>query len=390
MKKEREQKIRKVAVLIESSRAYGRGLIRGIGQYLDRFGNWRIEYRPRGLNEPVPSWIRSWKGHGILARINDEKMLRLLLKTGIPVVDLRRSLFSPQIPRIGPDDEAAVEMLYEHFRHRGFRRFGFVALPRGEHGSMDIRRARFTELARNGEFPISEVEVSLNEFEGNGSKGERRLIRWLRTLSDRTAILASNDDLGLQVLNACRTVGVAVPDTLAVAGIGNDECLCTLATPKLTSIDLNPAGVGFEAAVMLQEMMDDPSLRLSSRLIRPNRVIPRASTDTVAAEDAVVAATVQFIHREACNGLTVAGVLRKARLSRSTLENRFREHLGHSIFQEIVRVRLERVQELLISTDMTIREITSQTGFNYQGYLMQTFQKKFGMTMKSFRKTYRT
>lgn len=382
-------KIRRVALLIESSRGYGRGLIRGIGKFIDEHANWQIEYRPRGLSEPVPHWIRNWQGDGIMARINNLRALRLLMKTGLPVVDLRRMFLTPSIPQIGPDDQVAVEMLFRHFRNRGFQRFAFVGLPRHEHVFMDLRRDGFRRLVTERKFPFQELEISLEEFEGNGSRGERRMIRWLKKIPERTAVLACNDDLGLQVLNACRTAGISIPETLAVAGIGNDECLCEISAPKLTSIDLNPIRIGLEAAMILQKMMDGQNDIPPAIKISPNRIVPRASTNTIASDDAIVSAMVQYIRQEACNGIAVRDVLLRSKISRSSLENRFKESIGHSVFQEIIAVRLERVQELLVSTDLTIKEITVQTGFNYQGYLMQTFQKQFGMTMKAFRRAYR-
>lgn len=385
-----KESVKKVAVLIESSRAYGRGLIRGIGQFIEEHRDWQVEYRPRGLSEPVPHWTRNWKGDGILARINDRRMLRSLLKPGIPVLDLRRTFSSDRIPQVGPNDEETVSMVFEHFRNRGFQRFAYVGLPLGEHVPMDLRRTRFRQLVTDRKYPYSEMEISLVEFDENSGRAEGRLVRWLRKLPARTAVLACNDDLGLQTLNACRTAGISVPETCAVAGIGNDECLCLLGSPKLTSVDLNPVRIGFEAAAMLQEMMERPGSAPPSLLVRPSRIVPRASTDTIASEDAVVSAMVRYIRQEACHGIAVRDVLKRAKISRSALERRFKETVGHSIFQEITSVRLERVQELLISTDLTIREITAQTGFNYQGYLMQIFQKQFGMTMKAFRKSGRS
>jgi Transcriptional regulators len=280
-------------------------------------------------------------------------------------------------------------MLFEHFRQRGFQRFAFVGIPRQEHSSMDVRRDHFRKLVTERNYPFDELEISMSDFEGSGSTGDRCLRRWFKKLPHRTAILACNDDLGLQILNSCHSAGVVVPDMFAVAGIGNDECLCEVCSPKLTSIDLNPIQVGIEAATLLQKMMIGQVESPASIRITPNRIVPRNSTNTVACDDPVVSAMIQYIRQEACNGITPKNVLIRSKISRSSLENKFKESIGHSLFQEIIAVRLERVQELLVFTDLTIREISEQTGFNYQGYLMQTFQKQFGMTMKAFRKTYR-
>lgn len=389
MPRKNRTSIKKVALLIESTRGYGRGLIKGIGKFIDENQDWQIEYRPRGLSEPVPHWIKNWRGDGILARINNRRTLGLLQKTGVPVVDLRRRYRTQTIPYAGPDDQAAVTMLFEHFRHRGFQRFAFVGVPRRWHVFMDLRRDCFRRLVEEKKFSLHELEISLEEFEGDGSQGERRLIRWLKKIPPRTAVLACNDDLGLQVLNACRTAGTDVPNALAVAGIGNDDCLCEVASPKLTSIELNPIRIGLEAATMLQRMMDGEETMPQPIQIKPNRIVPRESTNTVASDDETVSAMIRYIRKEACDGIGVREVVARSKMSRTSLENKFKASIGHTVFQEILNVRLERVQELLVSTDWTIKEIAAKSGFTYQAYLMYTFQEKFGLTMKAFRRAYR-
>jgi LacI family transcriptional regulator len=376
----------RVAVFIETTRAYGRELIRGIAQHNREHQNWEIEFAPRGLNEPFPSWMKDWQGDGILARINDKRFLQVLLRKKIPVVDLRRSFTSPLIPQIGTNDRSAIVLLYEFFRSRGFQSFAFVGLPRKEHKSMDIRRDSCKEIVAKNSLTFSELEIALSEFEGTGNQGLRKLISWLKRLPRPVAVIACNDDIALQILNACRKTNLVVPDEIAVAGIGNDECLCELALPTLTSVDLNPKRIGYEAAEMLQKMMSRNFAPPPSTFFEPSFIVSRMSTNIISTKDQIVNFALQLINRQACDGLQVKKVLQHVHLSRMALENRFKKVLGHTIFQAILNVRLQRVKELLATTDLSIKEITSLSGFNYPEHLMRVFHDQFGQTMKSFRK----
>ena len=201
--------------------------------------------------------------------------------------------------------------------------------------------------------------------------------------------MACNDDLGLQVLDACRRAGIRVPDEIAVAGVGNDECLCDLALPALTSVDLNPRKVGYEAAVLLDRMMAGKPVPERETVVAPAGIAARMSSDVVATEDSRVAQAVLFIREHACDGIQVADVLRHVCVSRASLEPRFKRILGRTVHQEIQRVRLSRVQELLAATDMPIKQIARQAGFRYPEYMMRVFRRVTGQTLKQYRNSAR-
>jgi LacI family transcriptional regulator len=388
-KVQRARKRYRVAVFIETTRAYGRELIRGIAQYNREHWNWEIEFTPSGINEPIPTWIKNWQGDGILARINDKRFLRLLLQKDIPVIDLRRSFSSPRIPQIGPNDHTVIKILYEFFRSRGFQQFAFVGLPKQEHPSMDRRRKSFREIVKKDRLSFWELEISATELLGNQNKGLRKLIQWLKHLPPHIAVIACNDDLALQVLNACQQAGLAVPGDVAVSGIGNDECLCELAMPTLTSVDLNPKRIGYEAAGMLQKIMSENVVLPQETLLEPNFVVTRMSTNIISTQDSIVNQALQYISSQSCAGIQVRDVLQYVQCSRVALENRFKKFLGHTIFQEMLYIRLQRVKELLTTTDLSIKEIAALSGFDYPEHLMRVFHEHFGQTMKSFRKDYR-
>lgn len=379
---------RKIAILIESTRSYARDLILGIARFQNEHRNWEIEFSPRGFDEPLPGWLRSWKGHGIIARIDNRHLLRTLLAKKVPVVDLRRFIKHRSVPQIGPDDRQAVQMVFELFRKRNFDSFAFVGPAEKEHPVMDVRLTNFLALTHEHGFGLIEIRPSASP--DRKSNTEAVLRHKLKRLPSRTAILAANDDWGMKTLEACRHLGRPVPYDLVVAGIGNDQCLCELALPKLTSVDLNPQLIGYTAAEMLQKMMNRRSYKPPREtLIEPLVVVERTSTDMISVEDHYVRLAIQFIRANVDKRLAVDDVARHVHLSIRALENHFRQVLGHSVFQEILLVKMEAVKERLTRTKMPIKQIAEETGFGTASYLMKAFRKYAGETMKQYRKRFR-
>ena len=182
-------------------------------------------------------------------------------------------------------------MAFEHLRERGFRHYGFFGPPRGEHVHMDHRCQYFCDwLAKAGftchVFKVRRSRGKLLDWEGE----QKQLGQWLLGLPKPIGIMCCNDDHGLQLLDACRRVDVAVPDQVAVIGVDNDEELCSLATRPLSSVDVNSQRIGYGAAELLEQMMATGIPRLPREvLFPPSHVVTRLSTDTLAVDDPILA-----------------------------------------------------------------------------------------------------
>ncbi len=384
----RQRQQRRVALLIESSRAYAREVIRGIAQYNREHQNWLVEFTPRGLEDPPPAWLNSWHGDGILARVNDRRMAGTLRRKKLPVVDLRRRIPVQGVPWVGPDDAAVCRLIWEHFCERGFVHFAFVGEPRGLHGAMDARAERFRELVCSRGAPCYEIHLDDAQAGDRWNKQCKELRRWLATLPLPVAVMACNDDVGLRVLDACRRASLRVPDQVAVAGVGNDECLCDLSLPELTSVHLDPRRIGYEAAELLSRMMEGERDQHREYLVAPRQIVARRSTDVLVTDDPLVAKAILFIREHACDGIDVRAVCRHVCRSRSALEPRVKQILGRTVHQEIQQVRLNRARELLASTDLPIKQISKASGFRYPEYLMRVFRQTTGKTLKQYRKAF--
>jgi LacI family transcriptional regulator len=303
-----------VAVWIETSRGYGRGLIRGVANYVRRHGPWSIYFTPHGLREPFSTWLSGWKGDGILARIDDRRMARMFRAKKLPLIDLRGRLPGLCIPTVGLDNRPVARMVFEHLRDRGFRHYGFCGVPPGEHVHLDQRRTYFTEFVTAAGFDchVFQARRARKKSSPHGDD-QKQLEAWLRKLPKPIGIMCCNDDRGQQLLDACRRIDVAVPDQVAVVGVDNDEELCNLSTPALSSVDVNSERIGYAAAEILDQMISGKKFPGHEVLFSPSHVVTRLSTDTRAVEDPILARALRFIRDHANDDIGVDDVVQAIR-----------------------------------------------------------------------------
>ena len=270
--------MRHVAILIETSRAYGRGLLRGISRYHRERAQWSTYFQPQGLGDPPPPWLANWRGEGILARIDNQALARAVSRSRLPVVNLRGTVGGLRFPFIGSDNEAIARLGAEHLLERGFRHFGFCGFARGYHPGLDRRGDCFQRFIEQAGYACRLLQNPPRKRPRSWEQEQEWLARWIAGLPKPVGIMTANDDRGLQVLDACRRVGPAVPDQVAVLGVDNDEYLCGLSLPPLSSIDINSEETGYQAAVLLDRLMDGkpPPQRLPK--IAPAGVIVRRSS----------------------------------------------------------------------------------------------------------------
>jgi LacI family transcriptional regulator len=197
--------------------------------------------------------------------------------------------------------------------------------------------------------------------------------------------MASNDQRARHVLEAARLADLRVPDDLAVIGVDNDETLCELSTPSISSVALDTDTIGFEGAAMLHRLLRGRRGPRSMVRVPPLGVIARKSSDVLAMADAAVVAAVRFMEANVSRPIRIADVLRAANLSRKTLEVRFRRAMGRTPHQELQRRRMERVKSLLRQTDWPLKQIARAAGFTYVEHLHLMFRKETGVTPSVFR-----
>jgi LacI family transcriptional regulator len=387
----RKRSTPRVALLIESSRSYGRELLMGIAKYVRIHGPWSIEFQEGDPAEHFPAWFGRWQWNGIIARVSTPAMADVLRRTGTPVVDLSGSLPCSEFRWIRSDEQAVGGMAAQHLIERGFKHFGFCGFNGADWS--DWRRASFERRVADEGFPCHVFEsegppraFSPAEYAEYGERQEQRMMAWLQSLPKPCGLMACNDARGRQILNCCREAGVSVPDEVAVIGVDKDEIFCELSDLPLSSVILNAQQIGFEAAALLDRLMAGDLSGPPSILVKPLGVMSRQSTDVLAIEDRHLATALKQIREQACEGLDVESILKRIPLSRSVLERRFARILGTSPKAEILRVRLERVRRLLAESDLSLAEVAEKSGFEHPEYMSRLFKKKTGTTPGEFRK----
>jgi LacI family transcriptional regulator len=387
----------RVALLVETARGYGRGLLRGIVRYARLHGPWAFYVTPGDFAQQLPR-MRDWGGTGIVARIENDAVARAILEARLPTIalDLTEAQAAPgsplaALPEVASDSRAAARMAADHLLGLGLRRFAFVGLP-GRPWS-DRREAAFIERIRDSGHEPLVYPGPRARGEASWEREQARLAEWIAALPPQTGLMACNDDRGRQVLEAARRAGVQVPEQLAVVGVDDDDLLCELADPPLSSVALDAEAGGYRTAALLDDMMRAPRRRRRGPperlLVGPLHVVTRRSTDIVALDDPEVAEAVRFIQQHACDPVRAADVIEDRLLSRRSLEIRFRRAVGRSIHAEILRVRLERARRLLLETDWPIPRVAEIAGFGNPSYLAQLFRRAHRTTPARYRRDHK-
>jgi LacI family transcriptional regulator len=374
--------MKKVALLIETSNAYARGLLRGIVSYVREHRPWSIYLAEHGRGDHPPHWLADWRGDGIIARVETPPIAQAMRRVKVPVVDVSAARPISSLPWFETDDAAVAQLAYDHLRERGFKRFAYCGDERFNWSNW--RREHF-ERAVCAEGETCFVYEPSRKFATDDTRQVEDIARWIKKLPKPIGVLACYDLRGQLVLDACRRVGVPVPDQVAVLGVDNDELICELSSPPLTSIVPNTHRTGYEAAALLDAMMSGRSALGETHLIPPSGVATRQSTDALAIEDRNVAQAVRFIREHACRGINVQDVLKAVPQGRRLLESRFKKVLGRTPHEEITRVQLNRVKELLSETDLSLAVIAERAGFAHVEYLSVVFKKKVGVPPSRYR-----
>jgi LacI family transcriptional regulator len=376
---------RRVALLVETSNAYARGILHGIIAYTREHETWSVHLGEQGRGDDPPAWLAGWRGDGILARIENGRIAAAVTATGLPVVDVSAARTVGSLPWVETNDRAIADLAARHLLDRGLRHLAFCG--DGRFNWSRWRCDHFVAAAAAAGADCAVYETPAGAAPGDWEAEEADVARWLRALPKPLGVMASYDQRGRQVLGACRRAGLAVPDAVAVIGVDDDELLCTLADPPLSSVRPDARRAGYEAAALLERLMSGRERpRGQAVLIDPLGVATRRSTDVLALDDPDVSAALRFVRDHACAGIGVSDVLAAVPLSRRVLESRFRKLLGRTPHEEIARVQFDRVKQLLRETRLPLDEVARRAGFRTPEYLSTAFRRAFGMPPSQYRK----
>ncbi len=374
----------RVALLIDMAGVHGRRVLQGITEYLRSHRAWTIDLEHGEVEPSLPRWFEDWRGDGVISRWSGPRVNEALGRCKAPVVDVssRRLPFGP--PRITSDDREIGALAARHLMDRCLPYFAFYGLA-GELWS-ERRRDGFVEaLAREGH--------GCDVFEApprgrHHQPTEHEIVQiggWLKSLPKPLGVMVCKDLRGSYIIRAAQRVDLRVPDEVAIVGADDDQLLCELNDPPLSSVIANPEQIGHEAAALLDRLMNGDAPGFDERLIPPIGVATRRSTDLLAIDDERIVDAIRFIHTNACHGISVCDVVNHVALSRTTLDRQFQRILHRSPQDEIRAVQLGRAKQLLTETDHPVSHIAELIGFKHTEYFHFAFKRMFDRTPRQFR-----
>ena len=383
----------KVALFVSLTLKGGRSTVRGILDYAAKHGPWFCLFMEGRPKEQFLELAKDRDIAGVIVTGLTRLGVRDIKAFNAPVVFVEPwpEMIAPDfplrnVPWVGRDSYAIGKMAAEYYLGRGYKSFAYVGEPYGKYWSAERRRGFEETLAKAGF--ASAAHDRFTEREKRSWPAERRkLVCFLEGLPKPTAVFAPMDGRARLVLEACLTAGIKVPEEIAVLGVDNDTLLCESTVPTLSSIHTGGFRRGRIAAEMLDDLMHGREPRERCVSLPPKTVVTRGSTGYDAMKDPVIAKAISFIRNRArSGGVGVEDIVRAAGCSRRYLERHFRERLGRSVRDELVRERIENVKALLQDSDLTIGEITEATGFARDSHLAFLFRKVTGKTMLQWRR----
>ncbi|MDO4575005.1 MAG: XylR family transcriptional regulator [Planctomycetia bacterium] len=371
-----------ILLLMGTSQGFGRLLIDGISQYAFEQGH-SIDLEFRGYTEAFPPWVECWKGDGVIVRDTFPQTRQILQKLGLPYIKVH---CLDCVSDVEEDLELLMDMAIEHFLFRGLKHFAYFSQCKL---FWTHRRKKYFEkaLKHRGKqgFYFERQESDMAPFSSWQEKERKRFLRWLHTLPKPVGLLAASDLHARLVLEVCKKHGIRVPYDVSVLGVNDEKWFCRIQSPPLSSIIMDGKKSGYEAMKILCQKIAGESVPEFPVKVPPLGVHTRSSTDVTVVDDQDVVEVLNMIRENACQGVELEEIVAAIGLSRRTLERKFKKAFGHTMNEEIIRTRLERVKELLGETELKISSIASQTGFWSHSHLIHTFQKKVGCSPIQYR-----
>lgn len=382
--------MRHVALIYDGKLPYDLKVMSGVAQYLQEGAEF-IPYAEEDAlkNQKLPD-LRTWRGDGIIADFDDPGVAAAVLRSRLPAVGFGGGFgWYPRnagIPYFFSSQKKIGEMAADHLMERGLRHFAYCDYARSATNAWsEERQGSFAaRLAKYGN--SCSIFHPVHKTTRQWSSVLASLGKWLLTLPKPIGVMGANDRRAHHVLEACRAYEIRVPEEVAVLGVDNDEMLCQLSSPALSSIEQGAKQIGYQAAVMLDRIMAGAKPGKLDHVVAPIAVVTRKSTDVLAIQDEVTASAMNFIRDKAHLGINVSDVVDAIGMSRSTLESRFRDSLGRTVHEVIRRIQLDHARRLVSETSLAMKEIAANTGFRSVQHMTSLFGRSFGATPARYRK----
>ena len=370
----------RIGIVFDTNMGWARGEVRGVIAYAR---DHRLPWVFAGGAATPATWrlFRRWKPHGLVV---DDGWREEVRRLDVPMV---ASLIPEPAGSAVLDNDGIGRAAGEHLLARGFRHLAFVGareMPWAAERGNGFR-AKWREVV-GGRPDASFHRLDLrSEAVMDWRPGRAELAAWLCGLPKPAGILACRDLRAREVVDVCRTLRLRVPEDVAVVGVDNDDLVCDLSDPPLSSVRVPWEQIGCHMGAHLRQRLQGEGRPWSPPLVRGGDVAVRRSSDTYAVSDEAVAQACRHIQEHAAERLSVAAIASAISLSRRGLERRFRRQLARSPRQVIEQVRLRMAQQLLRDTAIPVAVVSEKSGFGSHQRLIAVFRRFAGQTPGAYR-----
>lgn len=382
------ERLTRIGLAVSHSYAYYRGVLRGVVRYAETRPRWLFTANaPEQHSLPMKSRNRV---SGLIASIHVPELAETFSRWRRPVVNVSAVLPGLRFPRVGVDNSCVGRLAAEHFLERGLQHFAFVGPP--DHMYSIERGCAYCQSLQKVGHAVSSYHMPANRlFDPYCQRWnmDRGVYRWLRGLPKPVGVFAASDDWAVQISEVCRHAGLRLPEDVALLGVDDDDLDCELTRPQLSSIMLPAEQIGFEAAALLDRLLEGKKPPAEPVLIPPTGVATRRSTEVLAIENREVIAAVRYIREFAHLPLRVTDVIRQVSVGRRTLERDFHDALGWGVGEEIRRAHLELAKRLLARTELPMKAIAREAGFSDYRHMAVVFRQEQGQTPTAYRRQVR-
>ena len=368
----------RIALLVNLATSYGRRILEGVHSHPCRAG-WELLAESWG-DIGMSDLLSGEPADGLIVDGIDSQIQQLLERNPKPVVDISGETGVAGPSRVHADFSQIGRIAAEHFQERGFTRLGFLGLYRSR-SSREIGNA-FAAACSPFAAHLHRHNTSLN-WSGQRFKQRASLMAWLSSLPRPCAVFAADDITARRLLQCCRSLGLQVPQQIAVLGVGDYEMVHTVSDPSLSTVIVPAREIGFRAADSLHQLLQTGT---AVHLKSPSpSIAARRSTDSLAWEDPIIVEALEWLQEHAAEKVRIPDVATDLSLSRRSLEQRFQAPLGHGPAEELRRIRLRRAQQLLRETDWGLGPVARAVGLVTPERLCTLFRKQMNLTPGEYR-----
>ncbi len=384
-----------VVFLTDFSESYARDLMLGIARYSHDVGEaWTICRFPLSFRDSlgigsVVEHAKKIKADAIIGQFYDTDDMNLFREAGIIAVaqDFRNRFAS--LINITGEYFRAGELGADYLIRKGFVNFAFYGIPDvvwSEERKIGFRK-RLQEV--NPDYTFSEFLTSGNV---TWNYDIESTCRWLVNLPKPVAIMACDDNHAYYITEACRIISidqgnrqVRIPEDIAILGVDNDESICRLSSPNLSSISQFVEQGGYKVAETIDSIISG-QIKMSEVediVVRVGEVIPRQSTDIFVNDDPHITKILRYIHENITDKISVDDLVQQVPLSRRLLEIRFHKAMGTSIYDYIIRTRVDCVAHGL-NEGLRVAEAAAAIGITDVKNLSRAFKRIKGVTPSEY------